>query len=140
VSDIDTPLPPGAVAFFGQLGPALRLVRERCGMTAAALARKAHMGKSQIWKYETGKEQPKLETLAKLLDALGVNPLWFFYLIHQLTRQPSEEVVRLDLLLLGQRQGFDTRELDGFRHVMESILELYRLSLEARIEVLKTGK
>ena len=37
------------------------------------------MGKSQLSKYENGKELPKLDSLEKLLDALGVSAFDFFY-------------------------------------------------------------
>ena len=81
----------GATPFFRQLSMALQVFRGRAGLSAAQAARKARVGKSQISKYETGKESPKIETLARILDALEVEPLWFFYLMHQLSRERPNE-------------------------------------------------
>src|ERR1700709_141250 len=64
---------------FQNLGKALALVRELRGKTQAQVARAAGVGKSQLSKYENGKELPKLDSLEKLLDALGVSAFDFFY-------------------------------------------------------------
>jgi len=63
---------------FGNLGRALRLLRDLQGWSQADFARRASIGKSQLSKYESGKELPKLDTLEKLLLTLGVSPLDFF--------------------------------------------------------------
>jgi transcriptional regulator with XRE-family HTH domain len=64
-----------AAGFFSQLGLALIILREKAGLAARGLAARAGVGKSQLSKYENGRESPKLETLARLLDALNVEPL-----------------------------------------------------------------
>jgi transcriptional regulator with XRE-family HTH domain len=63
---------------FTNLGKALFRIRELRGMSQTAIARKAQIGKSQLSKYESGKELPKLESLERVLGALGVGYLEFF--------------------------------------------------------------
>ena len=64
---------------FSNLGRTLTLLRDLRGLSQAAVARRAGIGKSQLSKYETGKEKPKLESLSKLLAVLDVQPLQFFF-------------------------------------------------------------
>lgn len=122
--------------FFRQLGPALRIVRERAELSGAALARAARIGKSQLSKYETGREWPKLETLSRLLDVLGVEPLRFFYLMHRLARDERDELyersLQLDLALLGGGPLSGEGEAAGFRKIIESVFDLHRLAVERR--------
>lgn len=63
---------------FRNLGKALSLLRELRGKSQVAIAREAGVGKSQISKYEKGRELPKLDSLARILEALGVAPQVFF--------------------------------------------------------------
>jgi transcriptional regulator with XRE-family HTH domain len=63
---------------FQNLGPALVRLRERAGKSQAAVARAAAIGKSQLSKYEKSKELPKLESLERVLVALGVGYFEFF--------------------------------------------------------------
>jgi transcriptional regulator with XRE-family HTH domain len=74
---------------FDNLGRALGLLRELRGLSQAALARKTGLGKSQISKYENGKEQPKLESLERLLTALDFQPSALFCLVAFLDRLPE---------------------------------------------------
>jgi transcriptional regulator with XRE-family HTH domain len=67
---------------FKNLGLTLRLVRELRGLSQSAAARRAGIGKSQLSKYEIGKELPKLESLGKVLDVLSIDPFNFFYVMH----------------------------------------------------------
>jgi transcriptional regulator with XRE-family HTH domain len=67
---------------FVNLGPALRRARELRGTSQAEVARQAGVGKSQLSKYEQGKELPKLESLERVLVALGFGSLDFFYTLH----------------------------------------------------------
>lgn len=59
---------------FENLGPALAVLRELRGFTQAEVAKKAGIGKSQVSRYEGGREYPKLESLEKILIVLGVSP------------------------------------------------------------------
>ncbi len=86
--------------FFEQIGPTLVMLRVRAGLSAASVARMARVGKSQISKYETGKESPKFESLARILDALNVEPLPFFYYVHSISRGVTDERLRIELTLI----------------------------------------
>jgi len=63
---------------FQNLGSALRLLREQKKKSQAQLARETGVGKSQLSKYESGKELPKLDSLARLLVTLEVGYENFF--------------------------------------------------------------
>ncbi|HWM90003.1 MAG TPA: helix-turn-helix transcriptional regulator [Thermoanaerobaculia bacterium] len=69
---------------FGNLGKTLALLREMRGYSQLALCREARIGKSQLSKYEKGRELPKLETLERVLRVLNVQPLSFFYTVAML--------------------------------------------------------
>jgi transcriptional regulator with XRE-family HTH domain len=64
------------------LGQALSLVRQIRRRSQTSVANEAGLGKSQLSKYETGRELPKLESLEKVLNALDVGPYEFFYTLH----------------------------------------------------------
>lgn len=64
------------------LGRTLGLLRELRGKSQALVAREAGIGKSQLSKYENGKELPKLDSLEKVLRALHVGYFEFFYTLY----------------------------------------------------------
>jgi transcriptional regulator with XRE-family HTH domain len=64
---------------FRNLGKTLVLLRELRGKSQAQVAREAGVGKSQLSKYENGKELPKLDSLARVLEALALDYWSFFY-------------------------------------------------------------
>ena len=63
---------------FRNLGKTLSLLRELRGKSQSEVARAAGVGKSQISKYETGRELPKLDSMSRLLEALEIEPFVFF--------------------------------------------------------------
>jgi transcriptional regulator with XRE-family HTH domain len=67
---------------FANLGRTLSLLRELRGKSQTKLAEDAGIGKSQLSKYENGRELPKLESLEKVLGALEVGQFEFFYTLH----------------------------------------------------------
>lgn len=67
---------------FANLGRTLSLLRELRGKSQTKLAKDAGIGKSQLSKYENGRELPKLESLEKVLGALHVGQFEFFYTMH----------------------------------------------------------
>jgi transcriptional regulator with XRE-family HTH domain len=89
------------VGVFQNLGRTLIRLRERAGKSQTALARAASVGKSQLSKYENGKELPKLESLERVLVALGIGYFEFFRAmdivdreepgVPQLTREEIDE-------------------------------------------------
>jgi transcriptional regulator with XRE-family HTH domain len=67
---------------FVNLGRTLGLLRELRGKSQARVARDAGIGKSQLSKYENGKELPKLDSLEKVLRALQIGYFEFFYTLY----------------------------------------------------------
>jgi transcriptional regulator with XRE-family HTH domain len=67
---------------FQNLGKALAHVRELKGFSQATVARRARIGKSQLSKYEGGRELPKLDSLEKVLRALEISAHQFFYVFY----------------------------------------------------------
>ncbi len=59
---------------------AMRLLRERRGLSQNELAKKAGVGKARISCYENGREQPTFATIEKLLRALDTHRLALFLL------------------------------------------------------------
>jgi transcriptional regulator with XRE-family HTH domain len=83
---------------FRNLGQALIRLRERTGKTQTAIARAAHIGKSQLWKYESGYELPKLESLERVLDALGADYYTFFWILDLVDRGgPARNLTRAEV-------------------------------------------
>ena len=77
------------MAMFGNVGRTLILLRELRGKSQARVSREAGIGKSQLSKYENGKELPKLDSLEKVLNALQVGYFEFFYTLHLIDRQAA---------------------------------------------------
>lgn len=113
---------------FGNLGRTLALLREMRGYSQLALSREARIGKSQLSKYENGREMPKLETLERILRVLDVQPISFFYTVAML----DSLVDRLDAPHL--QPGLDRL----FSTTVGQFFRIYRLQTEvqARLEAL----
>lgn len=78
------------MAMFANLGRTLSLLRELRGKSQARVAREAGIGKSQLSKYENGKELPKLDSLEKVLIALKVGYFEFFYTLYMVDRRAAD--------------------------------------------------
>src|SRR5436309_12561490 len=78
------------MAMFTNLGRTLGLLRELRGKSQARVAREAGIGKSQLSKYENGKELPKLDSREKVLNALDVGHVEFFYTLYLLDDRAAE--------------------------------------------------
>jgi len=115
---------------FAEVGTTLRLLREAANLTQAELARRARVGKSQLSKYESGKELPKLESLAKLLAALGTEPLTLFHTAHFLRHRA--EVSPVALLLTTKPPGKDPA-LESFRKLFDQFLESFEVLVRSRL-------
>lgn len=61
------------VPVFEGLGKALRWLREKAGLRQYETAKAAGITKAMLSAYETGKQSPSLESLEKVLDALGAD-------------------------------------------------------------------
>ncbi len=114
----------GAFSWFAMVGPALTAFRRKAGFSIADVAGRAKVGRSQLSKYENGKELPRFESLARILDALGTEPLSFFYLVHALGKDVPEERLCVELLLMQSR-----RRAGGVK-LAETILEMFRILLQ----------
>jgi transcriptional regulator with XRE-family HTH domain len=75
---------------FVNLGRTLALLRELRGRSQAWVAREAGVGKSQLSKYENGKELPKLDSLEKVLNILEVGHFEFFYTLYLVDRRAAD--------------------------------------------------
>jgi transcriptional regulator with XRE-family HTH domain len=78
---------------FANLGKTLSLLRDLRGLSQATLARKARIGKSQLSKYESGKDLPRLDSLQRVLGGLEVGYFELFYTL-QLVDRRSESLGR----------------------------------------------
>ena len=78
------------MAMFVNLGRTLSRLRELRGKSQARVAREAGIGKSQLSKYENGKELPKLDSLEKVLNALKVGYFEFFYTLYLVDRRAAD--------------------------------------------------
>lgn len=134
------------MAMFTNLGRTLGLLRELRGKSQARVAREAGIGKSQLSKYENGKELPKLDSLEKVLIALRVSYFEFFYTLHLVDRRASElapmeegdgnesprEPLLLPSLLPGNTLLDDTTD-QAFSQVFTDLLLLYRRIFEQMV-------
>ena len=118
-----------AARFFSQFGLALQVLRHKSGLSIDQFGKRAGIGKSQMSKYENGKQLPNLETVARILDALQVEPLWLFYLMHQLSREQPLDSLTVDLLLLRDDVGFtmSRSEREAFLRIFAGVLDLHAI-------------
>jgi transcriptional regulator with XRE-family HTH domain len=141
---------------FRHLGLTLRLLRELRGQSQGQVAKEAGISKSQLSKYENGR-LPKLETLDRLLESLGVDYFQFFYTLYLVDRR-SANLERLsvktdtqsaksdrdddDRLLADLRaeqsvllpaflEGGRSQSLEhGFKKIFDDLLGVYRMVFE----------
>lgn len=118
---------------FKHMGRALSALRELRGMSQAALARKAGIGKSQLSKYENSKEHPKLDSLEKILRALGGRPLMLFYLVEVLDRTAKEESMEALLIGAGFEPLVTASEELSYGRVIAELLGLFKAQVEGRV-------
>ena len=123
---------------FANLGRTLSLLRELRGKSQAKLARDAGIGKSQLSKYENGRELPKFDSLEKVLNALEVGQFEFFYTLHlvngraaALTHERSDgEVLPIGLPSAVGLPLLSEPTDEAFIRVFNDLLILYRRVFE----------
>ena len=133
------------MGMFVNLGRTLGLLRELRGKSQARVAREAGIGKSQLSKYENGKELPKLDSLEKVLKALEVGHFEFFYTLYlvdqraaglareELVRPSPDEPLYLPPLAL-QGSALMSKATDqAFARVFSDLLILYRSVFEQSV-------
>lgn len=131
----------GERLLFKNLGRALSLLRELRGKSQAQTARTAGIGKSQLSKYETGKELPKLESLEKVLGALTVGYFEFFYTLHLLDQRgaslgvlPNDfDSASLGVWAIGGLSHLSPETEQAFGDVFSLLLRLYRQVFESAL-------
>ncbi|HEX4962482.1 MAG TPA: helix-turn-helix transcriptional regulator [Thermoanaerobaculia bacterium] len=118
---------------FQNLGKTLLFLREFRGMSQAQLARAAKVGKSQLSKYESGRELPKLDSIAKILTALGTSTLDLFTTLHfvnqrvaALSGSPSEEDGLVLVWASGGLSPLATATEESFAKVFRELLSLHQ--------------
>jgi transcriptional regulator with XRE-family HTH domain len=117
---------------------ALTLLRELRGKSQAQIATSAGIGKSQLSKYENGKELPKLESLGKVLGVLNVGYFEFFYTVNLLDQRTGSLGVSPVDMDSAARAVWATGGLsnlspvieEGFESVFTMLLRLYRQIFE----------
>jgi transcriptional regulator with XRE-family HTH domain len=105
---------------FGNLGKALARVRELRGVSQVKVARLAGIGKSQLSKYESGKELPKLDSLEKVLLVLNIGHFEFFRMLVLLDRGED--------LRIPSAEEMD----DLFARIQRSLFTLHREVIKER--------
>jgi transcriptional regulator with XRE-family HTH domain len=149
------------MGMFVNLGRTLGLLRELRGKSQAQVAREAGIGKSQLSKYENGKELPKLDSLEKVLGVLEVGHFEFFYTLYlvdrraaDLTRDPKKEglmpgefvgygLPEEPLFLLPMFKGHSmlTEPTDqAFTRIFADLLLLYRRVFEQLVLTIDADK
>jgi len=59
----------------GELGQAILVAREAAGLTQAQLARRAGVDRKLLYRLESGKANPRMQSVMRVLAALGLMPL-----------------------------------------------------------------
>ena len=130
------------MGMFANLGRTLGLLRELRGKSQARVAREAGIGKSQLSKYENGKELPKLDSLEKVLRALEVGHFEFFYTLYLVDQRaadlsgnlrenvPARERLHLPPLPTQGSPLLAESTDQAFKQVFLDLLSLYRRMFE----------
>lgn len=116
---------------FDHVGLTLTVLRTLKRMKQAELAARAGIGKSQLSKYEGGKEQPKLAALSKLLTALDVTPLGFFYTHHLILGRAKD--VPLAGVPVAEASVLFSRSGEALSRLLEDIMSLHGILAEERL-------
>lgn len=107
---------------FEGLGKALRWIRQRQGKKQYEVAEAAGITKAMLSSYENGKQRPALDTLERILDALGID---LDYLAHSLRMVRQE----------GERRGERPPGRPAYGSPLGPYLDLERtLGLDRRLE------
>jgi transcriptional regulator with XRE-family HTH domain len=118
---------------FEHLGLTIRLLRELRELKQAALARKAGIGKSQLSKYENGRELPKLLALQKLLAALEMSFLDFAHTLDWVNSQQPEFGRARSLSALPASRLLTSAVQAGFEDLQTVLLRLHQAVMESSL-------
>jgi transcriptional regulator with XRE-family HTH domain len=76
------------------VGAGLRHRREERGLSIRELARAAGVSESDILRWETGKVRIPAHTLLLLIEALQLDPPWFFESLHDMELRRDRTIER----------------------------------------------
>lgn len=111
------------MASFTGLGRALRWIRQRQGKKQYEVAEGAHITKAMLSSYENEKQRPAIDTLERILDALGIDLDYLAYAIRVVRREDE------------RRDGTVVEERSAPPPAFGSYLDLERtLGLDHRLE------
>ena len=79
--------------FDEKIGERLKNCRVQLGMRQSDLAELVGVAPVQIYRYESGRVQPRLDTIGKLALALNVNPQWLAGGIESIERATSNDTI-----------------------------------------------
>lgn len=112
-------------SMFAYLPFPLRVLREMRGLSLTAAARAAGIGKSQLSGYENGKDLPKLDSLAKLLALLDVDPVALFYVVRLFERVQTGDMMEAELLGSSLGPAIPLPEQQAFVTLLQDIVRLF---------------
>jgi transcriptional regulator with XRE-family HTH domain len=125
---------------FRNLGSTLRVLRDLRRLSQTELARAARIGKSQLSKYENGRELPKLDSIERILGVLGVRPSDLFFLLDVIEGYavPSKNATEPAEAAAPSRTApllslFSDRMDHAFDQLARDLLALQRVVLEERL-------
>jgi transcriptional regulator with XRE-family HTH domain len=118
---------------FTNLGSTLRVLRDLRRLTQTELARAARIGKSQLSKYENGRELPKLDSIEKILSVLRVRPSDLFFLLDVIEGYAPGPEARAEPPVAPQPSLFSDRLGHAFDQLARDLLALQRAVLEERL-------
>jgi len=124
---------------FRRTGLALRILRELAGLSQADLARKAGIGKSQLSKYENGKEHPKFESLGRILSVLAVRPVIFFYTADLLERLARHEMPLESLIDSEAGELIAPSEREAYSRIIFDVASLFEAQIRERARAALRG-
>lgn len=134
MTDGDADLQREVEGSFSNLGVTLKLLRELRGMSLSGTARGARIGKTQLSKYENGKEFPKLETLGRVLESLRVGYLEFFLTLKLIDRraetlggEPPDAFLNVEPIALSDEVK------EGFKQALVDLFNLQAKAIEVEL-------
>lgn len=130
---------------FRNLGLALSLLRELKRLNQVQLAREAGVGKSQLSKYENGRELPKLDSLERILRVLDLGHVEFFHTLDLIDQRERDLAAGVDSERAARiaTRGLLSEETEStFSRLTGTILDLHAKVVHDRLlsELERLGK
>jgi transcriptional regulator with XRE-family HTH domain len=123
-NELVEPLATRSLGMFGGIGATLAIIRKERGFSQEALAKRCRMGRSQVSRYESGKDLMTFSTLEKLLRFLAVEPEGFFRLAASLTSStsPADGPGEAELRHVNEAVENLHAAIDQFQEAIEGLL------------------